>query len=82
MITITQERSASFSSTVEAGVNIEVFSAGASFTYEESVSSSQAYAFQIPAGSVGKVGFTPTLKCTQGMLLQLTTRSPFANTTV
>jgi hypothetical protein len=65
---VTVTRESSFTSTFETGVNLEVFSAGASFSYEMSTSESKAVMVPIPAGSVGKLGFTPTLKCTMGEL--------------
>lgn len=66
-VKITQERSVSRSSTFEAGVGFEVFSASVSITFEETITNSQEKTFTIPAGQSGKLGFTPTLKCTKGM---------------
>ena len=65
-VKITHERSVSRSMTFEAGVGFEVFSASVSITFEESITDGEEKSFTIPAGQVGKLGFTPTLKCTKG----------------
>lgn len=68
-VKITQERSVSQSTTFEAGVNFEVFSASVSVTFEETITDGEEKTFAIPAGQVGKLGFTPILKCTKGSLM-------------
>ena len=66
-VTITQERTVSRSTTIQAGVNVfDIVSASVSYTFEESLSDSKAKAFNIAAGQTGKLGFTPTLKCSHG----------------
>ena len=65
-VTISQERTVGWSTTFEAGLDVEIFSASVSVTFEESITDSKEKKFTIPAGQAGKLGFTPTLKCTQG----------------
>lgn len=67
-VKITQERSVSRSSTFEAGIGFEVFSASVSITFEETLTDGQEKTFTIPAGQTGKLGFTPILKCTKGSM--------------
>lgn len=68
-VKITQERSVSRSTTFEAGVGFEVFSASVSITFEETLTDGEEKTFTIPAGQVGKLGFTPIWKCTKGSII-------------
>ena len=65
-VKITQERSVSRSTTIEAGINWEIISASVSVTFEESITNGQEKTFTVPAGQAGKLGFTPIWKCTKG----------------
>ncbi|KAL8727006.1 MAG: hypothetical protein Q9181_005863 [Wetmoreana brouardii] len=76
-VTITTERTVSQSVTFSAGFNIEIISASTDIsnisfpmqrTFEESISNGKEKKWTIPAGQNGKVGFTPTLKCTKGSM--------------
>jgi hypothetical protein len=73
-ITITDERSQSWTRTMEMSLGFaDVISLGMSFqeSYSETVTDSQAYAFHVPAGQKGKVGFTPYLECSTGMRIMV-----------
>ena len=65
-VTITKERSVSRSTTFEAGLDWKAISASVSVTFEESITNGNEKKFNVPAGQSGKLGFTPTLKCTKG----------------
>lgn len=70
-ITITRERTSSWSTTMEASLGFEdILSLGVSFssTFEESITDSEAYEFTVPAGDHGYVNFTPYVLCKKGML--------------
>ena len=76
-VKITQERSVSRSSTFEAGIGFEVFSASVSVTFEETLTDGQEKTFTIPPGQVGKLGFTPILKCTKGEMILITKHTQY-----
>lgn len=66
---VTATREQSSSTTIETGANVlDIISASLSVTFEQSISDSKAYTFNIPAGQSGQLGFTSTLQCTDGML--------------
>ena len=65
-VQITKTRTQSWSITMTAGVNIGVVEASTSISFEQSISDSKAYTFNIPAGQSGSVGFTANLKCSTG----------------
>ncbi|KAL8706615.1 MAG: hypothetical protein Q9201_000362 [Fulgogasparrea decipioides] len=67
-VTITTERTVSQSVSFSAGFDIEIISASTEITFEESITNGKEKKWTIPAGQNGKVGFTPTLKCTKGSL--------------
>lgn len=75
-VKITQERSVSRSSTFQAGIGFEVFSASVSVTFEETLTDGQEKTFTIPAGQTGKLGFTPILKCTKGSMILSQNKPP------
>jgi hypothetical protein len=69
-ITITQERSQSWTSTLGASLGFEdVISLGMSFeeSYSETVTNGQSKQFHVPAGQTGTVGFTAYLECSTGL---------------
>ncbi|KAG9529381.1 hypothetical protein KCU93_g3536, partial [Aureobasidium melanogenum] len=70
-IDITESRTQSWSTSMEAGVNIfEIVSASVSFEFSESITDSTTYSFSIPDGQTGLVGFTANLRCTTGTVDQ------------
>jgi hypothetical protein len=67
MVTITHERSTSYTQSLDAGLSFEdIFNIGLSFSITEETSDSTAYAFQAPEGQAGSVVFTPYWRCSQG----------------
>ncbi|KAL8649402.1 MAG: hypothetical protein Q9210_004419 [Variospora velana] len=68
-VEITKERSVSQSISFSAGINIEIISVSTEITFEESITNGQSKKLPIPAGQVGKLAFTPILKCTKGALM-------------
>ncbi|KAL9596549.1 MAG: hypothetical protein Q9219_005727 [cf. Caloplaca sp. 3 TL-2023] len=67
-VTISKARSVSQSTTFSAGINFAIFSASTELTFEQSITDTNQKTWNVPAGQTGKVGFTPTLKCTRGKL--------------
>ena len=65
-MTISTAREVSQSTTFSAGFNFEFFSAEAGVTNEQSITDTKSKTLNVPAGQAGKLGFTPTLKCTSG----------------
>ena len=51
-----------------AGLTFEVFSAGVSFTTEESLSKSKTVTVPVPPNQNGAMGFTAGLRCVSGTL--------------
>lgn len=73
-VTITKERSVSWTTTFSAGINMEVISATTQITFEENLVDKKEKQWTVPASQVGKLGFTPTLKCTKGKFKPLQVR--------
>ncbi|KAL9011604.1 MAG: hypothetical protein Q9173_003565 [Seirophora scorigena] len=65
-VEITEERTVTESITMSAGFDLEIISASMEMTFEKSITNGKAKTWTIPAGQSGKVGFTPTLRCTRG----------------
>jgi hypothetical protein len=68
-VTITKQRSSSWSTSMEASIGFAyILSLGISFSVEqtEEISSSQSTTFQIPDGQTGYVLFTPYVRCKKG----------------
>ncbi|KAL8979146.1 MAG: hypothetical protein Q9177_006219 [Variospora cf. flavescens] len=68
-VEISEERTVTKSVTFSAGINIEIIEASTEMTFEESITNSKSKKLAIPAGQVGKLAFTPNLKCTEGALM-------------
>ncbi|KAF2723499.1 hypothetical protein K431DRAFT_292537 [Polychaeton citri CBS 116435] len=66
-VTITEERSVSFTQTLSASFGFEdIVDIGVSFSVSEEQSESKSLMFTAPAGQSGSVDFTPTLRCSTG----------------
>lgn len=68
-VQISKARTASESISMTAGVNLEVVEASTTITFEKSTTDTKTFTFNIPAGQLGNVGFTPTVRCSTGKYL-------------
>jgi hypothetical protein len=60
--------SVGFSTSVEAGLNLEIFSAGVSFETSTETSRSTSITIEVPEDVTGAVVWTATLQCQDGYL--------------
>lgn len=65
-VEISSSVSVGYTTTIEAGLSFEVFSAGFSFSIEETVTESLSYTYQVQDGQSGVVTWTPILTCYDG----------------
>ena len=64
--TRTNSQTVGFSTTLEAGINTEIFSASVSFTFEESSTQSSSYTFSVKPSDCGHYSWTPFFVCETG----------------
>lgn len=65
-VTITKERSQTFTVSANLGGVASFVSMGLSFDFSETVTSSGSVTFTVPEGQTGNVGFTAYLQCQKG----------------
>ena len=64
--TISTARTVEWSISVTTGVDLEIVKAETTIEFSQSITDTKTKTWTVPAGEVGKVGFTPTLRCSQG----------------